>query len=435
MNFNTATKQLLFLSFPMVLGQIGQMLIGAGDVYMASLYSTKTVASIGVANGVINPIFLFGIGLMMGVSPSLATSRGEGNNDRNTLSSIITYAALVGIALTLLTLLVGEFLVPHMGFDPIMIPSMQDYIRVVSWSLPFAIIFQAIKEYLQAYEEVFIPNLLSIIAVALNLIVNYILIFGYGDYEGVGEIGLAYASLFIRVLLFFAILAYVLSKEKIYKVSRALIANIFKFSLPIAFMFFIEVLAFCTVTILSGKLGIVQAAANNIIMTIASIAFMVPLSVSSAVAIKVGHSFGKKNYELIKMYSLSSVAIILCFVGFSASTFFFIPEQILAFTTSDQEVIVLGVKILFVVAFFQIVDSLQVIFSGILRGLNNTTVSSILVFIGYWVIGIPIGVYLGFYSGQGAYGLWIGLAISLTMTALFLFCYLSVRLKKIKETI
>jgi MATE family multidrug resistance protein len=435
MNLNKAIKQLVFLSFPMVVGQLGQMLIGAGDVYMASLYSTITVASIGVANGVINPIFLFGIGLMMGVSPSLATSRGEGNNDRNSLLSIIVYASVVGIILTFLTLFLSEFVVPYMGFDAAMIPSMQAYIEIVSWSLPFAIVFQAIKEYLQAYEEVFIPNLLSIIAVGLNLVVNYVLIFGFGEFEGVGEIGLAYASLFIRVLLFIAILAYVLSKEKIEKVSRELILNIFRFSLPIAFMFFIEVLAFCTVTVLSGKLGIVQAAANNIIMTIASIAFMVPLSVSSAVAIKVGHSYGKKDFELVKQYSLSSIIIILCFVGLSASTFFFIPEQILAFTTSDQEVIVLGVKILFVVAFFQIVDSLQVIFSGILRGLNNTSVSSILVFIGYWIIGIPIGIYLGFYNGQGAYGLWIGLAISLTMTAIFLFCYLSVTLNKIKDNL
>lgn len=433
MNLTNAIKQLIFLSFPMVLGQMGQMLIGAGDVYMASLYSTNTVASIGVANGVVNPIFLFGIGLMMGVSPSLATSRGEGSTDRTALSSILYYATIVGIALTLLTLVMG-LIVPYMGFDPIMVPSMQDYIYVVAWSLPFAIIFQAIKEYLQAYEEVFVPNALSIVAVGLNLVVNYVLIFGIGSYEGMGEIGLAYASLIIRVLQCLAIVLYVASRESIAKISYSLVSSIFKFSLPIAFMFFIEVLAFCTVTILSGHMGIVEAAANNIIMTIASIAFMVPLSISSAVAIKVGHSYGLKDNALIKKYALSSVIIILAYVSLSASLFFFLPNYLLSFMSKDHRVIELGVKILYVVAVFQIVDSLQVIFSGILRGINNTTVSSVLVFIGYWLIGIPIGIYLGFYRDFGAYGLWIGLAISLAMTALFLYFYLHVRFKKLSHT-
>ena len=434
MSLSNSIKQLLYLSVPMILGQIGQMLIGAGDVYMASLYSTNTVASIGVANGVINPIFLFGIGLMMGVSPSIATRRGDGSDSRNDLLSILVYSASIGIILTFLTLLISK-LIPFMGFDPIIVSSMMEYTNIVAWSLPFAIIFQAVKEYLQAYEDVFVPNLLSIIAVALNLLLNYILIFGFKGFEGYGEIGLAYASFIIRLVLLACILLYVLPREKLVKFSSSFILGIFKFSLPIAFMFFIEVLAFCSVTIMSGKLGIIEAAANNIIMTIASIAFMVPLSLSSAVAIKVGHSFGLKDLKLIKVHSLASVIIILSYVSLSASTFFIFPREILEFTSNDIDVINLGVKILIVVAIFQIVDSLQVVFTGILRGLHNTKVSSLLVFIGYWVIGIPIGIYLGFYDGLGAYGLWIGLAVSLTMTALFLFIYLMNRFNKLTNTI
>ena len=195
-------------------------------------------------------------------------------------------------------------------------------------------------------------------------------------------------------------------------------------------MFFIEVLAFCTVTMLSGKLGVLEAAANNIVMTIASVAFMVPLSVSSAVAIKVGHAYGKQDRDLVIAFVKSAVFMILIYVAFSASLFAIFPRELLEFTSSDVALIDLGVKILYVVAVFQIVDSLQVIFSGILRGLNNTTVSSLLVFIGYWIIGLPIGIYMAFYDDKGAYGLWIGLAISLGMTALFLFIFLQRMLRK-----
>ena len=431
MNLPTATKKLIYFSFPIIIGQLGQMLIAAGDVYVASMHSTESVASIGVAGGVLNPIFLFGIGLMMGISPAMAISRGEGSDTKNNLFSIIGYSLLYGLLLSFIMIIINKF-VPYFGFDEKLVKPIQDYIDIVLWSIPFALLFQGIKEYLQAYDKVMLPNILSMVGVVLNLGINYVLCFGYRDFDGLGTIGLAYASFLIRFILAVVILAMVFKKIDFSQFSFSFITKTFKFSVPIAFMFFLEVLAFCTVTILSGKLGIVEAAANNIIMTIASIAFMIPLSMSSAIATKVGHALGAKNYIELRIYTRASIYMVGTFVLLSASFFYLFPVQIMAVVSKDPAVIKLGVSLLFIVMIFQFFDGFQVLLTGILRGLKSTRVSSILVFVGYWVIGIPTGVLLGFNTPLGAKGLWIGLAISLGIVAFALTIYTSTIFKKLE---
>ncbi len=419
MSLVSSVKSILILSIPIIIGQLGQMLIGAGDVYIATKFSTHAVASIGVAGGIINPIFLFGIGLMMGVSPSLAFLRGEGKENEDHLFSIIIYSLVVGLILTGILLIVNKF-IWVIGIEPSLVDSINTYIDIVAWSIPFAIVFQGIKEYLQGFEKVFLPNLLSILAVFLNLALNYFLVFGGLGFSGMGEVGLAYASLIIRILLCIAIIISVIGKFKIKKISRELILKIYKFSFPIAFMFFLEVLGFATVAVLSGKLGVIEAAANNIIMTLASISFMIPLSLSSAVAVKVGHSFGRKDKEGILEHIRGVLITTIIFTICSISFFIIIPQELMMFISDDVDVIKLGVKLLFIVAIFQLSDGIQVVLSGVLRGMNNTKISSIMVLIGYWVIGIPSGIYLTFFAGFGAVGLWSGLAISLFLVAITL---------------
>ncbi|MBC75663.1 MAG: hypothetical protein CME64_06575 [Halobacteriovoraceae bacterium] len=421
-NLFKTIKDLFVLSFPIIIGQLGQMLIGAGDVYIASLHSTQAVASIGVANGFINPIFLFGIGLMMGVSPILAIKLGKGEKMRSSLKSIMVYSIIAGLILSLVTSLFGREIVNLIGIQPELIEPVTFYMSVVAWSFPFALAFQAGKEYLQAFEEVVVPNLMALVAVALNLVLNYVLVFGLGAYEGMGEKGLAVASFLIRVILCASLLLY-LSREKWGKLSFSFIKEMYRFGQPVAFMFFMEVLAFCAVSVLSGKLGILEAATNNIIMTLSSITFMIPLSISSAVAVKVGSGYGAKNFSVVDLSAKAALFISLMFTCFSAATFYLFPAAIMSLTTADEKVVQLGIQLLFVVALFQIVDGLQVTFAGILRGVEKTMSTSIMVFCGYWLFGIPLGVYLSFYNDMGVMGLWIGLASSLTVLATALAIY------------
>lgn len=429
---------LIKLAVPIIIGQLGQMLIVAGDVFMAGKYATQSVAAIGVASGFINPIMYFGIGLTIGVSPLIAIKRGEGEVRPNAFLSILFYGLVIGLCLTII-LLGQNFYIRLAHINPKLIPSIKDYIEIIAWSMPFAIAFQAIKEYLQGFEKVVIPNLIAILSVVLNLILNYFFIFGIGEFKGFGEIGLAYASFAIRFLMFVAILFYVAVKFKFGKFNYQFIKENFLFSLPISFMFFLEVLAFCIVSILSGRLDVVSAATNNLIMTIASVTFMIPLSFANATAVKVGHAFGNKQHGVLMDYVKGSLICVLCFIGISLSTYLLLPSIIMRMFTEDTAVIELGIKVLFIVGLFQFSDGMQVLLSGILRGLEDTKLSSFLVFLGYWIIGIPLGVYLTFYKKIGIEGLWVGLAMALTIVATTLGVYTQRKLKilryKFNETI
>jgi len=416
-------KDLFSLAFPIILGQLGQMLIGAGDVFVATLYSTTTVAAIGVATGFLNPIFLFGIGLMMGVSPVIAAKIGRGEDMRRSLSSVLSIAFGVGILLSLIMIGVSEFLVDFAGIEPELVTPVKEYISIVAWSFPFALVFQAGKEYLQAFEDVMAPNLLALAAVVLNIGLNYFLVFGVGGFEGIGGIGLAIASFLIRLILCLALLGLLL-KEKWGRINWALSKDILRLGLPTAGMFFLEVLAFCAVSVLSGKIDVVSAATNNIILVLASLTFMIPLSISSAVAVRVGNAYGSKNYELLEANAKAALFISLCFTVCSASMFYLFPAAIMRLTSDDSSVINLGIQVLFIVALFQIVDGAQVTFAGILRGVEKALQTSIMVFVGYWLIGIPLGAWLAFEKKWGVMGLWTGLATSLSIlaTSLLIYC-------------
>jgi MATE family multidrug resistance protein len=179
-------------------------------------------------------------------------------------------------------------------------------------------------------------------------------------------------------------------------------------------------MAFCSVTLFVGRFTEDLIAANNIALNIGSLAFMVPLSISSAVAVKVGHAYGEKNISLIRVFAQMSLLASFCFTLIMGLSFYLFPHAVLSFYTSDVEVLEWGKKLLFWVACFQLFDGAQVTLSGILRGLSVTRPSSIAIFIGYWIIGIPLGYYLGFHTGLEAQGFWIGLAISLAVVAIML---------------
>lgn len=426
-----AVKDLFSLAFPIILGQLGQMLIGAGDVFVATLHSTQTVAAIGVATGFLNPIFLFGIGLMMGVSPVIAAKIGKGEDMRRSLSSVLLIAFMSGVFLSLVMIGVSEFLVDFASIEPELVAPVKEYISIVAWSFPFALVFQAGKEYLQAFEEVMAPNLLALGAVALNIALNYFLVFGLAGFEGLGGVGLAIASFAIRVVLCLALLG-LLFKEKWGPINIGLSKDILRLGLPTAGMFFLEVLAFCAVSVLSGKIDVVSAATNNIILVLASLTFMIPLSISSAVAVKVGNAFGARNYRLLEEYSKAAIFISLCFTICSAAMFYLFPAAIMRLTSEDSAVINLGIQVLFIVALFQIVDGAQVTLAGILRGVEKATQTSAMVFVGYWLIGIPLGAWLAFEKQWGVIGLWTGLAVSLSILASSLLIYCLVGRKSLK---
>ncbi|MBA2406145.1 MAG: MATE family efflux transporter [Bdellovibrionales bacterium] len=426
-----ALKQILIFAGPIIFGQIGLMLIGTGDMIIAGRYSRECLAAIGLAIAILNPIQISLLGMQFSIGPILAQMRGQGEDVSKTYWTIIAYSMMVSLGSCFLSLLT-YFVVTWIDYGPELNRIIMVYILVTSFSTFGLGLYQGIKEFYQSQEKTMAANITALAAALFNVGINYALVFGAWGFPELEEAGLAWASLTCRIVM--SLVLFFLS-YKFWKTSRAidwaLIRKFSKVGAPVTASLFFEIMAFCSVTLFVGRFAEDQIAANNLALNIGSLAFMIPLSVSSAVSVKIGHAYGEKSYSAIRIFAQMSLLITFVFAVLMGLSFYLFPHAILSFYTSDVAVIEWGKKLLFWVACFQLFDGAQVTLSGILRGLSVTRPSSIAIFIGYWIIGIPLGYYLGFHTPLEAQGFWIGLAISLAVVALMLSVVMKNQMRKL----
>lgn len=415
-----ALKELIKFSMPIIFGQIGLMLIGTGDMIIAGKYSRECLAAIGLAIAIANPIQISLLGFQMSISPLLAQKRGNGENVENHFWTVMLYSFFISTISFLLTYL-SVYIVPYFNYGPTLTPIIQEYILITSFSSYGLCLYQGMKEFFQSQEKTLAANVLALVAVGVNLLFNYAFVFGAWGMPELKEAGLAWASLGVR--LFMGVGLFLIASRR-WKSSKAIdwsfMKDMTKLGGPISLTLFLEIMAFCSVTLFVGKFAEVQTAANNLALNIASLAFMIPLSISAAVSVKVGHGYGERNLHAIKVFSQVSLFTSFCFSVVMGTIFYVFSHQVMSLYTTDLAVLDWAKKLLFWVACFQLFDGAQVTIAGILRGLSVTKAPSYAIFFGYWIIGIPLGYYLGFHTGLEAQGFWVGLAISLAIVAVML---------------
>lgn len=423
-------KDLALFSLPIILGQLGQMLIGFGDSLVAAKYSTDTVAAVGIALGFINPFFLFGIGILNAVSPMLAIKRGKGESVDHYFNECVWMSFFIFIGMFICVHLI-KFIIPMVGIEARLIPLINTYIDILVWSFFPAYIYQVAKEFLQSKENVFFPNLIAIIFVFVNIFLNYLMVFGKWGFPEMGISGTAWASVIVRVLMAILMLLYLKHRPSL-KFNLNFIKEMVRFGLPVGFMFLFEVCAFCLVSILAGKFGVVQAATNTIVLNLGSLAFMIPLSLSFGVSVKIGKYYGSGDIQKVKEYALSSFVITFFAMLFTSVSFIIFPRFFVTLFSNDPEVIALGMSLFVIMAIFQLFDGFQAILAGGLRGLGVTKELTYAATASYWILGIPFGIWLAFSKDLKAYGLWIGLAVSLFILSIILSVLLSKRIKSLE---
>ncbi|HXH76849.1 MAG TPA: MATE family efflux transporter [Bacteriovoracaceae bacterium] len=415
-----AFKQLLVFALPIIMGHVGIMLIGTGDMIIAGRYSRESLAAIGLAISVANPVMISLLGLQFAISPLLAQKRGNGENIDQYFWTVIFYSLAISVASTVLTLL-SVLLIPLFNYGEPISRLIIEYLVITSFSAFGLCLYQGAKEFFQSQEKIMAANIIALVAVGVNLLMNYAFVFGKYGMPDLKEAGLAWASFGVRCFMGLGLfgLTYKSWKDS-RKIDWVFVRDLWKVGVPITFSLFLEIMAFCSVTLFVGKFAEIQTAANNIALNLGSLAFMIPMSVSAAVSVKVGHAYGEKNIQKIDVFSQVSLFTSFCFTLAMGSVFYFYPDPILELFTTDVLVLEWARKLLFWVACFQLFDGAQVTLSGILRGLSVTRASSVAIFIGYWIIGIPLGYYLGFHTDLQAQGFWIGLALALALVALML---------------
>ena len=419
---------LLKLAAPIVLIQVGTMLMGVVDTIMVGRVSAAALAAAALGNLYFWIITALGVGVLMALDPIVAQALGARDELAVTrgVQRGLLLAAIVAVPLSLALLTVGPVLTA-VREPEVVIPAAAGYVHRSILGLWPMLAFVALRQTLQAHRRTAPIVTTILIANALNALLNYLWIYGNGGFPALGVLGSAWATVVSRWTM--AALLLVLGWAELERYLRRLAPGVFdpralkrmlKIGAPIGAQMFVESGVFGTVALLMGWLGVVQVAAHQVAINLASLTFMVPLGVSSAAAVVVGHAVGRGDPAAVHRGTLAALGVGAGFMAVMAGILIGFPGPLARIYTDDAAVLALTVALLPIAGVFQVFDGMQVVSLGLLRGLGDTRVPVLAGLAGFWGIGMPVSLVLGFGLDFGARGLWWGLVVGLIMVALFL---------------
>lgn len=405
-------KEIAEISAPIIMGNLGFIFIGVGDVIVAGRHSTQTLAAVSIATAILNCIMMIGIGILSAVAPIVSNMRGEGKQPEKYFYPTVKFALIMGLFISLCIFAVVP-VIDLLGYEPELVELIKTYSIITAFSTFGVLLHSSIKDFLQSFEIVLFPNILTVLAVFLNLGLNIIFVFGYFGLPEMGAAGLAIASLITRYIMGFGLYFYALYRLNISMYSdHSYYKNLLIVGTPIAFAILIEFVAFNLVTIIMGRVSGLYAAAQNIITTFTTVSFMVPLAIANGLAVKVGYSNGAKNYLDVRRYAVSGIIMSEIFMFCSALTVASFPHFWIGLFTTDRELIAVTVPIVYVLAGFQLFDGLQVTLAGIFKGLKDTNIVMIANLVSYWGVSIPVGTLLAFHFNMNIMGYWYSIGMA-----------------------
>ncbi len=419
---------MLRLALPVVVVQVGMMLLGVVDTMVVGRLSSEALAAVALGHVAIMAVSSFGIGLLLALDPLVAQAVGA--NDQGAIRRSVQRGLILAVGLMLpstLLLLPAEWILTTFRQPTETVPLAAAYIRIcIPGLLPFYG-FVVLRQSLQAMERLR-PIVITIVTVNLfNLVADWALVFGAGPIPQLGPVGSAWATTVARTLLFVVLI--ILGRKELGPLlghfdRQALrlepLWRIIRLGTPIGFQVQLEIVAFAAIALLMGLFGTVQMAAHQVAINLASLTFMVPLGVGSATAVRVGQAIGAGNNEGARRAAYSGLLIGVSFMTMTAAAFIFAPRLLATAYTSVEEVLVLASLFIPIAGFFQIFDGIQVVSAGALRGAGDTRVPMLVNIVGFWVIGFPISLFLAFELGFGPEGLWWGVVAGLGAVAAFL---------------
>ncbi len=423
-------REMLLFALPVIGGKISEILFGIGDVIVAGRYSTVVLGAMGVANAFIFPLLVFGVGVMSAVSPIKARKIGAGECVKKMAISSMLVSIVFGILLTILALLVSFFIVPLFNYNAEVEPLIQTYINICAISITPALVFSALKELLLARSHTLVPNLMIFLFNFLNIAMNIFFMFTLD----LGIAGAAIATLLSRFFMAVVLAIYYVKKTDFeWKICNDSVFEVLKTGSGAGSVGLTIAAVFAIVAMLVGKMSVADAAANNVIIQITSITFMIPLAFSGVSSVKVGYAHGQKNLALIKEYVGTNLILGCGFAIISAIVFALFPHEIMAIFTNQPDVISVGISLIFFIAIYQFPDAIQEVLLGSLRGLGETKIPWILSVIGIWLIGLPVGCYFAYAQKMGAAGLWLGLCTGLLSMSVFFGIFFAMKIKMLEK--
>lgn len=417
------------LAGPIVLAQVAQVAMGFTDTVMAGRLGPLDLGAIAVGVNLWILPYLFCVGLLMAVSTM--TSQYFGAARFAAIRDLMEQMRQVVFVLSVIA--VGSIWLMAQGLSLLQLDEgitavASAYIKAVSFGLPAVIGYLALRFLSEGIGYTKPMMVIQLIALLANVVANWVFMFGKLGVPAMGAEGAGWATALVMWLQLFLLLGYIL-RHKRYRFIWITPAEsrdwqktreMLRVGLPIAVSLVAEVGMFAAVALLMGTLGVIEVAAHQVALNVAAMAFMIPLGISSATTVRVGHALGEGRAWLVRFRGLVGIGFAAACMTLTASVLFLFPEEIVAVYTRDEEVRELAIKLLLMAAIFQLSDGIQISANGALRGMKDTFHPMMITLVVYWFLGLPLSWYLGFTRNIGPEGLWMGLVAGLTLSAIWL---------------
>ena len=414
---------MLGLALPVVLGEIGWVSMGVVDVMMLGRIDASSIGALSLGRALVMLVAIAAMGVLLGLDTVVSQSYGAGS--RQECRAWLVQGAWLAIALSPLALVACHLLglgLAAQDVDPQVRTTALQYLEAVRFSVPPLLLYFAFRRYLQAIGLVR-PILVALAtANAVNVLGNWMLIYGKLGAPALGAVGAAWATVGAMTWLALALCATIVFADRADRVGwgdvplvpdLARLGRLLRLGGPASLHLVVEVSAITLVTTLVGRLAPAALAAHQIALNAASVTYMVPLGISSAAAVRVGHAVGRGDPRAAAAAGWCAIALGSGFMILAGVAFAVFPATIVAVFTSAPEVSRIGVPLLYLAALFQLFDGLQIVATGALRGAGDTRSAAIAGAVAWWALAVPAGTWLCFRENLGVTGLWAGLTLGL----------------------
>ena len=427
----TEASRTIRLAIPIVIGELAQMALHIIDTAMVGAISYKQLAASALVINTMNIPFVLGIGMTISVSQMVSMAHGRRDAQQVshylfngfflcTLTAIFIAAALVS----------GKNLLLHLGQDPEVARLAIPFLELMGWSIIPMLLFMTLKQFTDGLEFTRTAMLLSLVAMPINIFINWLLIYGNLGFPRLELLGAGWATLITRSIIFIALAIIILKHQRFRKyimvsrrqwtLKRKTLAELLRIGIPSSLQVGLEAGAFAVSGIIIGTISAIAQAAHQIALSCASFTFMVSMGLAQAGSIRVSNAYGRGDWKKIDLIGKSTLITALLYGLFCAIVFAVFRHALPHFFNKNQQVLELAALLILFAAVFQISDSTQAIGAGLLRGIKDVKTPTYLIAIAYWVVGIPVGYFFGFGLNLQAVGIWLGLILGLTVSAAFL---------------
>lgn len=442
-HYQDEIKKTFLLALPIVIAQLGVVLMGVTDNIMVGRYIGKIgLGSSGIANSMSFLIASIGMGGLSVIAPLISKAKAERNVPE--INRIFRAGIKVSLWFSLILGVVGFVCVYYFEIfqqSPEINAEAPAFMAIMIVSNVFMFVFAAAKQLSDGLSRTYVAMMITVLGLILNLVFNIILINGYLGFPKMGLLGSAASTLITRILMMLVLLLYLFNTKTFKKYLHAkykllqtndLVLMIFKIGVPSGLQFFFEIAAFSLAVIMMGWLGENQLAAHQIAINVASTTYMMASGLGIAGGIRVGEGRGLKDVRKIRFSGNVALLLVIIFMTAMMLVILVFNRFLVELYISDNEVIVIAMRLMIVAAIFQLSDGIQVVSLGILRGISDVNIPTWITMFAYWGLSLPLGYLLAFNLEMDAIGIWFGLLAGLTASAVLLTVRFYYLIKKMK---